>query len=615
MYNKLMFKKISLLLLSLFTLFSIMIPIITFSNKNNEEIVNINSNRSIKDNYFYEYIKDSATNGVPNIIFARDATLPIQQIFYYTLGSIYYREDQGLEINDKNEFTHILSYENFKDKININAIKRISNIDVSIDNINENNVKAINIILNNKGYKYILEIMSKILKKFNYIDFIFSDADFFDIMENHYNILEKIIRHANKILIVSDGAYHTKTYITFLQKILIKELFSREQIIHSLYEFRKNNMALNNNLIVNLLSLKNYESLNENSKFHFISHINYDSYQNTIKPYWNVNVFDTSFYNYAQYLFTKEATKNKFLNTFSNLFLFNINTMNDIMINGYDTYDKNKRNAIFLGSSLFAKDNNSNITRLENFPNITLAVRKQMDELLNKFPNDQYNIIFKLHPVYNGENAIKYIQYITDNKIINPIIINPKIPLEVLISNDYYWHKNNLNNNNLESFIFRENEIYNPKEWTTYFGLQPSTTAIHTTRLFYESTFNISKYESASLISMENFPIPVMFSTLHKMKKDNYYFNYSKENIEIINNIYKFYNPSIYFKDNNLKKWDNFIINNFIIGVNTLKDYSWFILLAIVFSIAIFITSFICLKKIYRKNLLKSYKRIKLIKI
>lgn len=92
------------------------------------------------------------------------------------------------------------------------------------------------------------------------------------------------------------------------------------------------------------------------------------------------------------------------------------------MISNSDKYDKNKKNMIFIGSSLFrngAYKNNSNIreTGIKYF--------KKIEEL---YPKSEYNYLFKLRPYYKPENSIDYIKTLLGKEDISDyIVLNPSI--------------------------------------------------------------------------------------------------------------------------------------------------------------------------------------------
>ncbi|MDE6289818.1 MAG: hypothetical protein K2L64_03560, partial [Ureaplasma sp.] len=271
-----------------------------------------------------------------------------------------------------------------------------------------------------------------------------------------------------------------------------------------------------------------------------------------------------------------DDNKKSFLNLFSKLFVGNNLTKNDIFVNGVDNYDPKKKNAIFIGSSLFRPISGlvteDNYSRLDLMPSVLKEVQDTFAKFLTKYNPDEYNIIFKLHPVFsNSEDpknlgAINYVNQITNGAINNPIIASSKIALESWIAADYNKYKNNPDNIE-DSIIFRKTngaDINSAKEWTTFFGFQATTTTIHTTRLFYQSAFKINKNEVANLIPFSNFPVPKSFPVVERLSSDSTR-DYTEDNIKRINSIFKAYCPSIKYdlvsNIDDLKEFDSIVLN------------------------------------------------------
>lgn len=524
---------------------------------------------------FINLINDISNNNIPTIIYSLDASLPIQQSFLISLINFYNNYNNKLQ-NINNKTIHIMSNKGFDSKRfngDILKEKNIWNGIENIDQINETNNDDLLYLLRNNNIK-----VNDILSKFNInskYDLVVQENQFFemDIKEIFH-----LLKNANRVIITYDGNLHTnRTVPNLISKIQSIKVKSRKENIEFLKDLQNGKTTdLNNENFYNLMLLDKYESINENSNYDFFTFLSMDSnLLNTVNldndKIWNEHSISTNFLDYVNCLNNKSNDK-QFLDTFSKLFIGSNLDMNDLIINGFEQYDPNKRNAIFLGSSLFnilsGQISKDNFSRLQVFPNLRKVVQAQMKQLLNKFPLEQYNIIFKLHPSFSDKNdpnnliAINYVNLITDGLIQNPIIINPSIPIETLISNDYYIYKNKSNDSKIKNFIFRENGKFKAKEWTTFFGLQTTTSTIHTTRLFYESAFGISKQESAKLIPFFNFPIPTKFKLVDRENFDiDESTNYYEANKEKLKKIYVPYIPSIYYKNSLFKEYDSIILN------------------------------------------------------
>lgn len=103
-------------------------------------------------------------------------------------------------------------------------------------------------------------------------------------------------------------------------------------------------------------------------------------------------------------------------------------TFLDFIIDGKQYYDPKKQNLIFMGSSLFK----NNVLKDRKIAKQEL--QQWALKIKNKYPNANY--FFKLHPIYNQNQVLDYIQEIT-NGIFKPIILDAKTPWENILLKDY----------------------------------------------------------------------------------------------------------------------------------------------------------------------------------
>lgn len=551
------------------------------------KIINNNAVKTFKEydlvqdqKYFFELIKDMSVNGIPTLGTLRNASLVIQQAFYISL--INYFSNSNSEQDKTFLFGDSVVWKENRFNQQTLIDKKIwdGNLDFWNANYQKFNLFQDETIIWNT--QQMISVFETIMKKENitYFDFFHDEIEFMNnLMNFDSNYFSFIFKHANKLIILSDGANHTNSTVPKLTNLLNAHQLtrSREEVIQMLKDLRNNKLRkLSQSDVLDILLLKNYEHTNENSKFNYVSFINYDgnifnaTSLNDNKKF-NESAFSTNFVEYKDCV-NNEANKSKFLETFSELFVNEQLDINKIIVNGLDQYDPNKKNAIFLGSSLFKpfKGNVSenNFSRLDALPNILNEIQTTMTNFLKKYDPKEYNIIFKLHPVFSNSDdpkhlgAINYVKQITNNSIDKPILINSRVPLETLISLDYYNYSKNPQGN--DNFIFRKNNNTQAYEWTTFFGLQATTTTIHTTRLFYQSAFNLTKERVAELIPFSNFPVPKLFHVVNRMEYDNYSTSYTQDNINQINKIYSPFCPSIKYADlglNDLSKYDSIILN------------------------------------------------------
>lgn len=545
------------------------------------ELKNINQDKQ----YFFDLLKDMSTNEIPTIVEARNSSIVLQQAFLIALTNYFqnksssdYRKDMLILNIEKTAFS--------QGRVNEKVLQD-NNISRGVDhinNFNEKNITNFNLIEGHNVFhstSNFIKQYERIFSKFNinskfdyYLDTERFGAWLNEFFENPRNSkLAYILKRCNRIIIGTEGASHTNAVVpNIIQKMRLLQLKEREVIIQKLKDYQEGKIdSLSTNDLLNLIVLKNFEATKENSNFDFITFINYDNnISNSIdivdNMMWNEYPFSTNFVEYKNVIQNLENQK-KFLNIFNQLFLNTEFSLENIFVNGLNQYDPKKRNVIFLGSSLFKPLNGiispSNFSRLQKFPKLKEIVNNTMKKLLEKFPSNEFNIIFKLHPEFGIESDIKneigtnYVKLITNNVIENPIIINSKISIETFIASSYYQYEIK---NNQKNILFRENEKYKPWEWTTFFGLQATTTSLHTTRIFYQSSFNLSSDEVANLIPFSNFPIPKEFPVVNRLDRDvpgNYY----DANLEQIKKIYSYYDPSIMFNDLNLSIYDSIPLN------------------------------------------------------
>lgn len=556
---------------------------IEYSVSENKTLNSFNLNEDKQ--YFFNLIKDISSNKIPIIIDTRNASLVLQQSFYISLVNYF----QNKNIENINEDLSILitdnaSWEENRFNAEILLENDIWNGIKDLDKFDSSNIKRFNIINESRlswSTKDYLWQFNQIIEKFNIdskFDFVIPDLNFIDLISefeknNNYNKLAFILKRANRIIVTSDGSAHTDKVVPFLtERLQNLEVKDREYVIQRLKDFQEGNIdKLSNEDIYNLLLLKNFgaNDYNQNSDFHFINFVHYDAnINNTLRiddqNMWNLSTFSTNFVEYGD-IIENEVNKEEYLETYSKLFLEKEIKTENVIISGLESWDKNKKNAIFLGSSLFTPlwgdMSPKNYSRLEDFPILRGEVQKTFDIFLQKFNPEEYNIMFKLHPVFSSSNdpnnliAKKYVNLISNGKIENPIIISPKIPIETLISNDYYLYTKRTNDSSettyeLDNIIFRSNEKYKAYEWTTFFGFQATSTTIHTTRLFYQDAFDLTTKEVADLIPFSNFPIPSSFSIVDRAISDiQSWFNQYNDNLQRINHVFQLYCPSINFKN------------------------------------------------------------------
>lgn len=555
--------------------------------------------------YFFDFINWLNQQTNPIVIFNRSASLPYEQHLFLAMVNFFNKAPNFLTIvqeekaitnprydwkslidaqivnalnpdgNQINNFISVLQ----KDKINLLFDKRDDNGD--------------NSQIQRNHYQPILEELTKIQpnQKFN---IILPDLSFIELLEEFQpkldNPLIQILRNANSILLTSDGAAHVvKIVEQVLRPLVLSSEFvkqPREIIQKNLQIVQMGNAQdiakLNKNDIYNFFLLD--KALGDKQEFDFIHFLHYDaSYKNSLftdtvdeqgnhielipeENRWKVSSVSLNAWDYANLLQNQSQKNiNDFMQLLDKAFFVDVTKEEDLFVNlNQDpndpwAFDPKKKNAIFIGSSLFSpiKELGHKVTSLEQFVNLREYVQASFDQFFKKYPLEEYNILFKHHPIYNAENAIELTKIYTNNQIENPNILKPNIPFEYLVSSEFAKAKANKEN----LFFTNVNGQIEPK--FKLFGLQATTSVIQTTRVFLEASVNLDQEQISQLISFEDFPVPTLFDVVVKPISDQKKFDKYETNKAKIENAYKFFNPTQWTtKEDVIQQEDRFLYTN-----------------------------------------------------
>ncbi len=566
----------------LFSIFSVAsiaasgLGLTALNNVDNSKQVKLNadSEAAIENyQYFEDYIKSIYKNNCPTLDISRGAAIPNELSFTETIAQLELQKENG--ISDVRDSIFMYLPNDKYTAYNVNALSQFTtnNNGLYLDSINSSNINKLN-FFNNEEKGAVNDINNiplwidhiKKVTGANQIDFVCEEIVFhallvFALQNPTNSLLEYVIKNSNKIILTTDGAWHARDFVPYLIDVLDGNVVDKAATETGLENIKNGTGHLTVKLIKDLLQIKDF-TVNGQNYSDFIHFISYDSsFIANLNYLYNITSFDTNFTDYKK-IFATTSIGDEFTHLFAKVFLKD-SSLSNIFVNNVEAYDPSKKNLIFIGSSLFKPKNefasDSKLSRLEDMPNLQQEVQKTIFSILNNFDLSQYNIIWKLHPVFTNQNAINYVKLITNNKIQKPIIVNPKIPFEVLLANDYYEYQNNTGNN----FIFKGSDSNEAMHHTTLFGLQATTTTIHVTRKFYQSTFGLNKFQVADLISFKYFPIPDAFPIVSRLNEDNVTnTSYFDANVDEIKGIYKWWCISILKNDPSLKDKDYFILND-----------------------------------------------------
>ena len=556
-------------------------------NKNYE----LNNDFDLKESqkYFFDYINWINQQSEPIAIFNWSASLPYQEALFIAMVNYFNQSKNQLTMIQEEKFRTNPRYDIDKLSKLPNSPFNILNPDlehpdqlekaVENDKINvlydkrENNNLIVPPNKSQIAENHIQPILN-FLKKNNKapnetkVNIILPDLFFIQLFNNWTPSIDdpliQLIANAKSILLTTDGAGHIVGVVeNGLLKFVLSNEFEKqsESVIKTnlknIQDFNKEAIAkLTKNDIYNILLLRK----TVDNKFDFIHFVHYDSsysnnlftnktdaYGNHIEPLdennkWNVSSVSLNVLDYAKLIKNKDQT-DQFVDYFDKAFFVDKSSKLFVSFDP-SNFDPKKKTAIFVGSSLFSPQpsRNHNVTSLEEFGNLRSYVQESFSQFLNKYPPSEFNIIFKHHPIYSAQDSITLTQIYTDNKIEIPNIINSQIPFEYLLSSEFA--KAQRNDPNRPSILFSRNNknIIEPK--FKLFGFQATTSLIHTTRLFLETSLNLSKTEIENVVSFDDFLVPTLFDVINKPVFDQKKYNKFESNKKKIETAYRFFNPS-----------------------------------------------------------------------
>ena len=555
--------------------------------------------------YFFDFINWLNQQTNPIVIFNRSASLPYEQHLFLAMVNFFNKSPNFLTIVQEEKAITNPRYDwrSLIDAQVINALNpdgsQISNFVSALqkDKINllfdKRDDNGDNSQIQRSHYQPILEELTRIQpnQKFN---IILPDLSFIELLEEFQpkldNPLIQILRNANSLLLTSDGAAHiVKTVEQTLRPFVLSSEFakqSRETIQKNLQIVQTGNVQdiaqLSKNDVYNFFLLD--KVIGNQKQFDFIHFLHYDaSYKNSLftdvvdeqgnhielipeENRWKVSSVSLNAWDYANLLQNQNQRNiNNFMQLLDKAFFVDVAKEEDLFVNlNQDpndpwAFNPKKKNAIFIGSSLFSpiKELSHKVTSLEQFVNLREYVQASFEQFFKQYPLEEYNILFKHHPIYNAENAIELTKIYTNNQIENPNILKPNIPFEYLLSSEFAKAKANKEN----LFFTNVNGQIEPK--FKLFGLQATTSVIQTTRVFLEASVNLDQEQISQLISFEDFPVPTLFDVVVKPISDQKKFDKYETNKAKIENAYKFFNPTQWTtKEDVIQQEDRFLYTN-----------------------------------------------------
>lgn len=498
---------------------------------------------------FYDDIKDSAENDYPSFFFTRNAGQVYTASFQHALAQLeLIKKDPNFNnkklkdvilvidtlVNDyektisEEQSTQRFDFKFLLDKYGDVVERKISN-DLSKSRLGVlNDTKY----LSNYKWKYNIQIrnndeilnfldfyLKNGVKKFN---FYIPDISFQKMKREVKNTLFK---YANKIVLLSDGnsqpwGFYEKNYLEWVKKQ--EKFYSPEELEKIWNDYQEGK----SDEILNMDYQHFYRTKNKMKIFHLDGSYAKSLYDDKIKK-GALTIYNSP----LSHIGVKENLKltNEFSSDIFKLNKIENTSLETMTLHNFSKYNENKKNLIFIGSSLFKKywskwDENNPVKKEFN------AV---FDKIKTLYPPSEYNYIFKLHPAFNkNEDIIGYINKITNN--FEDAIILKNYNWEAIM--DYEMSKIK---NNEKSWLFSKDDFKNDKNSskTTLWGMQGTTTVIMSSLKFLESSLQLPMKNFLSFVNPRNFPVSNTFDIIIKGGK----FLGQEENHNKINEVYKYF--------------------------------------------------------------------------
>ncbi|WP_029512523.1 hypothetical protein [Mycoplasmopsis iners] len=505
---------------------------------------------------FFDDLKDSATNEFPSIFVSRNAAQYFISSFIQLVGQLELsKNDQS--ITNKNMFLidhNVWQYENRE----LDATNQRFNLNYLLNSYGDKHLKQngkLEVFENTKyldpssdtNYLVFPRTVSEIenyLKE--YLDSGVSKFDFYipdiSLIGMDKTVRDWIIKRANKIVILSDGnaqpyKFIRDKYLTWVEKQ--KTFYSKEELIAKWIEFQNSN---NENLT---LDWRYFLTLTDKFKIYNLDSSYIDALNQDLENKgfgWaklNINQYPltpTAFYSYFPEI------GEKFIEQFNKVNNLENKTFLDFIVKGQNNYDPNKKNLIFMGSSLFRHNEKDGRWRLSYQQYALDEIRSFFNKVHELYPRSEYNYFFKLHPVYNIEQSVEYINMILgENSDDYALILNSQIAWENMLAVDF----TNLRNN--KSILFDSNK----HSKTELYGLQATTTTILSTMTFLKTELKWNDDKIKSFVDIQNFPLSNKFNIITRdieYKDDDKGFEANKEKM---NDVYKYFINSGSFPNQN----------------------------------------------------------------
>ncbi|VEU70239.1 coiled-coil domain-containing protein [Mycoplasmopsis glycophila] len=484
---------------------------------------------------FFADLVDSGLNEYPSVFITRNAAQVFLSSFIQMIGQINAFKDKNKPYNDILYFIDesVWNYEKALNEPNTQRFNleylddkyhSIFNIKNKEWNLEEGRISLINntkyISGVNKPFDTFFKSMDEMLTYFQpYLDkgvklFDFYIPEISWIFDAKEDMRNWIFKHANKIVFISDGNAQQYHFIENHYQNWALNDKPRQYSKSELLEIW-NNFQQNDNVNKLPIDFEYFYTLEEKFKIYNLEKNYINSFNGKLRSRgkeWavlNINQYPVDPYEIQNYL---QVTNQDFINEFLTVNKINKTSFLDFIIKGREKFDPRKKNLIFIGSSLFKKNNKG--WRINQNQRAYQEIQNYIAKLKELYPLSEYNYFFKLHPSYLKSDADEYIDLLfgTEDAKNSAILLDPTLAWEYLMSIDIQ------NMQNDSSILFNSDGTSK----TELFGLQGTTTVLLTTMVLLNSHFGWDAEQIKTFVNFHNFPLSNTFNIL---SRDKYYEN------------------------------------------------------------------------------------------
>ncbi|VEU74357.1 Uncharacterised protein [Mycoplasmopsis citelli] len=353
---------------------------------------------------------------------------------------------------------------------------------------------------------YLKPYLDKQVKLF---DFYIPDISFTALNSQVRNF---ILEHANKIVILSDGnaqpySFINDDYIKWVKNQ--KTHFSQEELLKAWDSLKTSNPQK--------IDFHYFYTLEDKFKIYNLNGKYAKSFNDQLEKegfeWAKINIYDypLNYLNITKNL--PQLNEQEFLSDYNKLVNLDNKKLEDLIVAGKQNFNKSKKNIVFTGSSLFRQDKGGP-WRIKSDTLSRKELHAYFNKILDLYPPDQYNYLYKLHPVYKGNQALEYIKEFTNGHEKEAIILDPSISWENMLALDMQALENN------ESVLFDRDDFTSGQVKTKLFGIQPTSTVLLATIVMLQAQFKITLEQALVFVDPKNFPIS---DTFNIVKRDFHY--------------------------------------------------------------------------------------------